>query len=135
MEKTEGKTAIMLADSKCNTAYIESNNGGRGFARNVEKIMRETINYSGCQVKWFHQGQNKQARILSNCTSVTNSIIMPENWKAKYKEFYDHVSKAGRSTKLIHDDFADMLTGIVEKSLIANRANVPDKNVRGALGI
>jgi len=135
MEKTEPQTANMLAKAKCQTANIESNNGGRGFSRNVERIMRENFKYSGCKVRWFHQGANKQARILSTATNVVNSIIMPNGWNSLWPEFYRHVTTASRNTKMTHDDFADMLAGIVEKSLTTNVASVPRQNVRGKLGI
>lgn len=135
MEVTEGQAAMMLTNQKTQLAWIESNNGGRGFARNVERVMREIAGYSGCQVKWFHQGQNKQARILATSTNVMNSIIMPHDWKTRWPLFYDHVTKASRMAKLSHDDFADLLAGIVEKSLTKNTASVPSTNIRAALAI
>jgi predicted phage terminase large subunit-like protein len=134
METTEGQTALMLSEQKTQLAHIESNNGGRGFARNVERILREISGYTGCQVKWFHQGQNKQARILSTATNVVNSVIMPEDWKTRWPLFYSHVTKAGRRSKMVHDDFADMLAGIVEKSLTKNQITGASKEVRAALG-
>jgi predicted phage terminase large subunit-like protein len=135
MEITEGQSAMMLSSNRVNLAWIESNNGGRGFARNVERIMREIAGYTGCQVRWFHQGENKMARILANSTNVINSVLMPADWKTRWPVFYAHVTKAGRRSKLLHDDFADMLTGIVEKSLVKTTASVPITNVRAALGI
>jgi len=118
MEATESRAAVMLADQKTEVVWMESNNGGRGFARNVERIMRETIGYTGCNVRWFHQSDNKKARILATSTNVMNSIIMPHDWKTRWPLFHSHVTKAPRMAKLIHDDFADLLAGIVEKSLI-----------------
>jgi predicted phage terminase large subunit-like protein len=135
MEITEGQAAMMLSSNKTQAAYIESNNGGRGFARNVERIMREIAGYSGCKIEWFHQGENKMARILSNSTNVINSIIMPHDWKTRWPVFYAHVTKAGRKSKLSHDDFADLLTGIIEKSITKTKASIPSSNVRGAIGI
>ena len=41
MEHTEGKVAKMLFDHKVNIADIESNNGGKGFARAVESILQQ----------------------------------------------------------------------------------------------
>ena len=40
MEYTEPKTAEMLTKHAVELAIVESNNGGRGFARNVEKQAR-----------------------------------------------------------------------------------------------
>ena len=41
MEITEEATADLFYRSEVNRANVESNNGGRGFARNVERILRE----------------------------------------------------------------------------------------------
>ena len=59
MEITEPMTAKALYDNKVNLAYIESNNGGRGFARNVGNILRNQYNSNRCIINWFHQSQNK----------------------------------------------------------------------------
>jgi predicted phage terminase large subunit-like protein len=117
MESTEVALAKMLTQHRCQLANIESNNGGRGFARNVERIMRESFGYSGCKVNWFHQSENKRARILSNSTSVVNSVIFPVGWENRWPLLYQHLRTMGRLSKWKRDDCADMLTGIVEKSL------------------
>ena len=44
MEITEPAVAKMLFDDKVNEADIESNNGGRGFARNVETLLLQKFN-------------------------------------------------------------------------------------------
>jgi hypothetical protein len=79
--------------------------------------MREVIGYTGCGVTWFHQGENKQARILSQATNVMNSIIFPHDWQERWPQFAKDTLGMSRMAKWIHEDNADMLTGIVEKSL------------------
>ena len=116
METTEPQTARMLTERKVQRAHIESNNGGRGFARAVEKILRANGN-SQTMVEWFHQSENKQARILSNAASVGNCVLFPEGWQYRWPKFYQDVTRAGRGVKWTHDDAFDALTGIVEKSL------------------
>ena len=117
MERTEPQTAKALTSSRCQTAWIESNNGGRGFSRNVERIMRENLGYSGCAIRWFHQSENKIARILSQSTNVLNSILFPIGWENRWPLLYRHLKDMGRMSKWKRDDCADALTGIVEKSL------------------
>ena len=124
MESTEGQVSLMLINSKANVSHIESNNGGKGFARNIERIMREISGYTGCYVKWFHQSANKVARILSNTTNVNNSIIFPNDWDKRWPEFYKHVTRAGRQEKWTNDDAFDCLTGIYEKSIDSNRITI-----------
>lgn len=131
MEITEGQVAYMLFNAKTQKAWIESNNGGRGFSRNVERLCREVVGYTGCQFSWFHQGQNKVARILSTSTNVCNSIMFPADWQTRWPEFYRHVSSAGRTTKWTHDDAFDLLAGIVEKSIQGSQLSVSTSRPAG----
>ncbi|MBR6636208.1 MAG: phage terminase large subunit, partial [Phascolarctobacterium sp.] len=114
MEITEPQTAKMLFENAVNVAYIESNNGGRGFARSVERILRQTYNTNKTVIKWFHQSKNKTARILSNATWCMEHIYFPENWRDRYPEAYDHLMKYQKEGKNAHDDIEDALTGIAE---------------------
>lgn len=123
MEITEPQSAEILVRHNCTKAYIESNNGGRAFARNIERIMREKGN-SKTQVIWFHQKENKNARIFSNATNVINQIIMPAGWQYRWPRFYEDVTRLGRSGKWTHDDAPDALTGIIEKSLSRPSFNI-----------
>ena len=113
MEKTEPQTAEMLTKNNVGCAIIESNNGGRGFARNVERLCRDAGNRH-TQIKWFHQSMNKMARILSNSTSVMNNVYFPINWQDKWPDFAMDIMKYQREGKNAHDDCADALTGVYE---------------------
>lgn len=114
MEKTEPETARRLNMYDVRGAAIESNNGGRGFARNVQRILKDRYNNRKCKVKWFHQSKNKMARILVNSNNVTEDVLMPEDWKKRWPEFADHILKFQAKGKNKHDDCADALTGVVE---------------------
>lgn len=113
MEKTEPETARLLSLNNTKECAIESNNGGRGFARNVESILKKSKNKK-CNITWFHQSKNKKTRILVNATNVMEQIIMPENWKKKFPQFYKDISTYQRKGKNAHDDAPDALTGFVE---------------------
>lgn len=115
MEITEPKVAEMLYSDNVNIADIESNNGGRGFARNVERELKERFNSNRCKINWFHQSKNKEARILSNSTWVMNHIYFPVNWKDKFPEYFEAMSKYQKEGKNKHDDAPDATTGIAEK--------------------
>ena len=97
-------------------ANIESNNGGRGFGRNVERILREKHHTNKTVFNLFHQSQNKQARILSNSSGVMEHIYFPWKWQDKWPEFHEHVNKYQKEGKNAHDDAEDCLTGIAEKT-------------------
>lgn len=53
MEVTEPAVAKMMTKDHVGYSNIESNNGGRGFARNVQKELRLLKN-NHTKVNWFH---------------------------------------------------------------------------------
>ena len=115
MEITEPAVAKMLFDDKVNEADIESNNGGRGFARNVETLLLQKFNSNRCIINTFYQSKNKQSRILSNSTWVMNHIYFPVNWADRFPDYYDSMIRYQKEGKNAHDDAQDATTGIAEK--------------------
>lgn len=115
MEITEPAVAKMFYEDKVNVADIESNNGGRGFARNVERILKEEYRTNRTVITPFYQGKNKISRILSNATWVMEHIHFPVNWKDKWPEYYKSMIKYQKEGKNAHDDAQDATTGIAEK--------------------
>lgn len=114
MEITEPATAKMLLKGNVNTAKIESNNGGRGFARNVRRILEQELKSNRTTIRWFTQTKNKQARIYSNSSWVMEHIYFPEDWRNRWPEYYDAMIKYQREGKNKHDDAQDATTGIAE---------------------
>lgn len=115
MEITEESTAEMLYRNKVNTADIESNNGGRGFARAVERILKEKYHWNGCIIIPFYQSKKKESRILSNATWVMNHVYYPTDWATRWPEYYRDMNKYQKEGKNAHDDAPDATTGIAEK--------------------
>lgn len=113
MEKTEPATANLLDKDQVNIVKIESNNGGRGFARAIERHLKELGN-NCTTVKWFTQSKNKQARIYSNSTWVMEHIYFPEDWRNRFPEYYQAMYKYQREGKNAHDDAPDATTGVAE---------------------
>ena len=112
MEHTESLVAAMLTQAKTRQVYVESNNGGRGFARALQRLLPKV------RVEWFHQSGNKEARILSNSATVLHNLRMPKDWHLRWPEFYTHLTTYRRLFKANrHDDAADALTGIVEREV------------------
>lgn len=114
MEVTEPATAKMLQAGGVNLARIESNNGGRGFARNVRRILEQELGSNYTTIKWFTQTQNKQARIYSNSAWVMQHIYFPEDWKNRWPEYHNAMIKYQREGQNKHDDAPDATTGIAE---------------------
>ena len=115
MEKTEPETARRFKQFKVNEAWVESNSGGRGFARNVQRILDETHKTKHTKVRWFHQSKNKKSRIFSQSANVMENVLMPADWAQRWPIFFEDVTGYQKEGKNQHDDGPDMLTGIVEK--------------------
>lgn len=125
MEYTEPKTAEMLTKNQTEEAVIESNNGGRGFARAVEKLCREMGN-NKTMFKWFHQVLNKVVRIFSNSAAVQNVTYFPKGWDTMWPEFHQAITGYMKVGSNKHDDAPDCLTGTVER-----RNNSDTQNLSG----
>lgn len=117
MEYTEPKTAEMITRNVTDWVDVESNNGGRGFARNVEKQCREMGN-TKTFINWFCQTDNKQVRIFTKSADVNNMTFFPVGWERKWPEFYNAITKYRKEGSNSHDDAPDALTGCFEKRKI-----------------
>ncbi len=112
MEVTEPLVAEMLKNNGVRVAKIESNNGGRGFARAVQKLAPVV------RIEAFNQGVNKEARILTNSATVQQLIIFPHDWAIRWREFYLILTRYKRQFKANKwHDAADVVTGIVEDAM------------------
>ncbi|MCX6222471.1 MAG: phage terminase large subunit [Bacteroidia bacterium] len=114
MEYTEPATAEMLTRNNTQTAVIESNNGGRGFARAVEKQLRIAGN-KATTIKTFTQTENKAVRIFSKSAEVQNMIHFPVGWQRRWPEYSRDLTGYRKEGNNKHDDAPDATTGIVEK--------------------
>lgn len=115
MEVTEPAVARMLLAGSVNVADIESNNGGRGFARSVERILQQELHNNHTIIRWFSQNKNKQARIYSNSAWVMQHFYLPEDWRNRWPEYHDAMIKYQKEGKNKHDDAPDATTGVAEK--------------------
>lgn len=135
MEVTEKEVARRLSLYGIRESVIESNNGGRGFSRNVIRILKEVFRSFKTNVLWFHQTKNKKTRILVNASNVMEQVIMPNDWKKRFPLFYEHIRKFQRKGKNDHDDNADTLTGLVEMVngdvKVRKKARIGKRGLRG----
>nr|UYL17225.1 MAG: terminase large subunit [Caudoviricetes sp.] len=115
MEITEPELAKRLYEHKVNRAFIESNNGGRGFARSVERILRERYHFPRCYIEMFYQSKNKKARILGAATWVQENVLFPVGWEINWAELYNDLYRYQKEGKAKHDDAEDALSGIYDK--------------------
>ena len=112
MEVTEGLVGDMLVRNGTRNAFIESNNGGRGFARAVQKLAGR------CRVEWVHQSGNKEARIHSHSATVLHNVRFPRDWRRQWPDLYNHLTTYRRQFRANRwHDAADVVTGIVEREI------------------
>lgn len=122
MEVTEPLVAKQLVDHNADYPWIESNNGGKGFSRNVQAILINKYKTHRPKINWFHQSENKKARILSNSVNVMNHVLFPVNWKTRWPEYYRDMNKYQKAGQNAHDDAPDATTGLVEVMLGKRKA-------------
>lgn len=110
MEITEPMVINMLNKWRVSEADIESNNGGRGFARTIQKGVRTVVNS-------YPQRSNKESRIYSNRAKVNRDIVFPDDWATRWPEFYAHVTRFKKKFKANKtDDGVDCITMVIERS-------------------
>ena len=114
MEVTESETARRITNHGVQEAIIESNNGGRSFARKVEELCRTVFVNRKTAFRWFFQDKNKNERIFHNSNEVQNLTFFPEGWEHLWPKFYEAITHFSKIGKNAHDDAPDALTGTVE---------------------
>ena len=123
MEYTEPATARMLLKNRTEEVVIESNNGGRGFRRNVERIVRE-LGDRDMRFIDLPQTSNKATRIFSNSAKVQNLVFFPEGWDQAWPHYHDAMVSYRKEGGNEHDDAPDCTTGIVERFGSTNRIDI-----------
>lgn len=126
-EVTEPNVARMITADGVIEAEFESNNGGKGYARNIERELYKLDNYKTV-VKWTPQTSNKEARILASSAWNSKNILMPPNWTSKYPDFAGEVLGYVAGGKNAHDDGVDVLATIYERA--ANLRKIEYAGVR-----
>lgn len=122
IETTTEAVPMMLNREGTQYANVESNNGGRGFAKIIEPK-------TGAHIYPFTQRSNKESRIITNAGLVSYHIIMPFDWETRYPAFYEAVTTFLRNFKAnAHDDAPDTLTGIIEKEILNKPQGIRRKN-------
>lgn len=115
MEHTEPMLAEMLTRNRIEKSMIESNNGGRGFARNVQKHLKERHKNTFTVIKPFFQKKNKKSRIWTNAHWIEANVFYPEDWGNRWREFFLSMKQYKREGTNAHDDAQDCLTGCAEQ--------------------
>ncbi|HYD91741.1 MAG TPA: phage terminase large subunit [Flavobacterium sp.] len=127
VEITEPFVAQMIIDTKCDIMRVESNNGGKSFAQNVQKLIK---GQSGCSVIFEPTTANKETRILMNAGYIKNNFYFRDDYEpgSDYDKFMRQMTSYVKIGKNKHDDANDGITGLAEyvkKNLLFPRPTKP----------
>lgn len=114
MEYTEPLMAEMCFRNDTTECVVESNNGGRGFMRNVERIARESGN-SFTRFIPLTQTKNKEVRIFTQSNDVNNVVLFPKGWERAWKDYAIAMKTYRKEGKNPNDDAPDATTGVFER--------------------
>lgn len=121
IETTTEAVPMMLNREGTQYANVESNNGGRGFAKIIEPK-------TGAHIYPFTQRANKESRIITNAGLVSYHVIMPFDWETRYPAFYEAVTTFLRNFKANAHDDACFAAGTKITTLYGDK-NIEDINV------
>jgi len=113
-EITEPKLAQQLIDWHVEVTVIESNFGGKSFARGVKKILVEKDNR--CLVKTKVTTRNKETRILMKAAYIKEYFVFRSDYKAgsDYDKFMINLTSYMKAGTSVHDDAPDTVTALAE---------------------
>ena len=117
MEITEKECAKMDKVLNVKKITTESNNGGTGFARNVENLTRQLGNTYSTYV-WKPTTKNKRTRIITYANNILNMFILPIDWRTRFPRLYQGLRSYLRIGENKHDDIPDCLTACYEDEYV-----------------
>ena len=114
IEITENTCAAFLKDNKQSEHVFESNNGGKAFAMNVQKLHHKIGGFTG--INWWHTSSNKESRILINSGAIKRHFIFRSDYETNsdYAKFMQNLTEYTRVGKNKNDDAPDACTLLVE---------------------
>lgn len=114
IEVTEPLVAQQIIEHQPNKHTVESNNGGKSFAKNVEKLIKDD---SRTVIKWIPTTQNKETRILMKSGQVKKYFWFRNDYPlgSPYDKYMRQLTSYVKMGKNKHDDAADGTTGLAEQ--------------------
>ncbi len=113
IEITEPAVANLIMDTHMSKMQVESNFGGKSFAKNVKRLI---TGQSRCSVSWQANSTNKETRILMKSSIVKKYMYFRNDYKAgsDYDKFMNWLWSYARLGKNEHDDAPDAVTMLAE---------------------
>lgn len=125
IEVSKNKIVKATIDNNIELAYFESNNGGKGYALEVARLLKDMG--SKTVVGWQPNRQNKETRILVGSEIVKNNFYFLDRGEyeegSEYDLFMKQFTSYSHLGKNAHDDAADSLNSLKDLYLkiISNR--------------
>lgn len=116
MEITEVTAAQMHDKWGVRMSFVEANNGGRHWMRNVRRNMKKR----NCVFVDKIQTANKEARIQVSSGWVQQYVWFPVGWKSLWRDFHDDVMAYNIKAKNEHDDGVDALAYLYSRCTMDN---------------
>jgi predicted phage terminase large subunit-like protein len=113
VEITEALVSSLIIETNCDKMIIESNAGGKGFARNIDDLIR---NQSMCTIAKKYTTGNKETRILMKSGQIKKYCWFRSDYEtgSQYDLFMRQFSGYLRFSSNAHDDAVDAVTGLCE---------------------
>jgi predicted phage terminase large subunit-like protein len=113
VEITEPLVANQIINNGHVKHLIESNNGGKGFARRVQDL---TKGKTRCHIDWQTTVKNKETRILMSSGQIKQKFLFRNDYAqgSDYDKFMRQLTGYKKMGTGQHDDAPDGLTGLAE---------------------
>lgn len=141
VEVTEASLVATIIDTLCSNIRIESNNGGRLFARNIKRMLSEA-KHTNCEVSTRFTSANKETKILLRSGFIKKHFWFRSDYTrgSDYAKFMKSLTEYMKMGSGQVDDAPDSLVILVEfiesLGIIKTSAKTEYKAVtKGALGI
>jgi hypothetical protein len=130
VEVTESAVALQYIDNKVDRAEVESNSGGKSFAKNVERLVKEhntevrdynsesknEIKKNTCRtsIRWKPNTVNKETRILMKSGKIKKYFWFRNDYKpgSNYDRYMRELTSYIKMAKNKKDDAPDATTGL-----------------------
>jgi len=127
------KSSVVKAtiDNNVELSYFESNNGGKGYALEVARLLQSEG--SKTVVKWQVTRQNKETRILVGSEVVKNNFYFLDEGEydegSEYDLFMKQFTSYSHLGKNIHEDSNDGINGLKDLYLMITKQKQKKKKV------
>jgi predicted phage terminase large subunit-like protein len=113
IEVTQPEVAGMIINTECELMKIESNNGGKGYAREIRRLIEGK---STCGIIYEPTTKNKETRILMNSGNIKNYFWFRNDYEpgSQYDSYMRALTSYVRLGKNKHDDAPDATTALWE---------------------